>query len=85
MKMIVPAVLIAALAGCAGQTNYIPGAPLQNYSNVKVINKSREATWNASVPQLGKQFFVINNLDKSSGFINLSYAGDPESYVDCKQ
>jgi hypothetical protein len=26
---------------------------------------------------------VINNLDKSSGFINLSYSGNPEAYVDC--
>ena len=32
---------------------------------------------------LGKNFFVINNLDKESGFINISYSGDPEKYVDC--
>lgn len=43
----------------------------------------RDAVWNSAVPKLGKQFFVINNLDKSSGLINLSYSGDPESYVDC--
>jgi hypothetical protein len=26
---------------------------------------------------------VINNLDKSSGLINVSYNGDPENYIDC--
>lgn len=35
------------------------------------------------MPELGKQFFVINNLDKSSGLINISYSGDPEKYIDC--
>jgi hypothetical protein len=50
---------------------------------VKLINRPREAVWNASVPELSKQFFVINNLDKSSGLINVSYTGDPEKYIDC--
>ena len=35
------------------------------------------------IPALGKQFFIINNLDKESGLINISYSGDPETYVDC--
>jgi hypothetical protein len=50
---------------------------------VKVIDRPREAVWNASIPELGKQFFVINNLGKSSGLINISYNGDPEKYIDC--
>jgi hypothetical protein len=41
--------------------------------------------WNSSVPELGKHFFIINNLDISSGLINLSYSGDPEKYIDCGQ
>jgi len=32
---------------------------------------------------MGQKFFVINNMDKESGFINVSYSGDPELYVDC--
>jgi hypothetical protein len=35
------------------------------------------------VPRLGQGFFVINNLDQSSGFVNLSFSGDPEKFVDC--
>ena len=26
---------------------------------------------------------MINNLDKTSGLMNISYSGNPESYVDC--
>lgn len=83
MKKTIGLVLVVTLAGCAGKVDYVrPTAP-QGLTNQKIVEKPREAVWNASVPELGKQFFVINNLDKSSGLINVSYSGDPESYVDC--
>jgi hypothetical protein len=75
--------LVVVLAGCAGKMDYVRPNQPQGMTNQKTIDKSREAVWNASVPELGKQFFVINNLDKSSGLINVSYSGDPEKYVDC--
>jgi hypothetical protein len=43
----------------------------------------RDAVWSQSVPRLGKNFFVINNIDRASGLINVSYSGDPERYLDC--
>lgn len=75
---------IAFVSGCAGKLDYVrPNTPDTPSANYKIIDKPREAVWNASVPELGKQFFVINNLDKSSGLINISYSGDPEKYIDC--
>lgn len=74
---------LALLAGCAGKIEYMRPSQYNAPSNTKVIDKSRDAVWNAAVPELGKQFFVINNLDKSSGLINISYSGDPERYIDC--
>lgn len=77
-------VAAAALAGCAGHVSYVgPTAQAQPGTNMVVIAKSRDAVWAAAVPELSKRFFVVNNLDKASGFINLSYSGDPEKYVDC--
>lgn len=74
----------AALAGCAGKVDYIrPTLQVTPGQNAKLIHKPREVVWAASVPALSKQFYVINNLDKSSGLINLSYSGDPEKYIDC--
>jgi len=85
MTKILIVVGLTTLVGCAGQTSYVrPATPIAG-TNVKVIERPRETVWNASVPELGKQFFVINNLDKSSGLINISYTGDPEKYVDCGQ
>lgn len=75
--------LALMLVGCAGEVRIIRPVAPQAGTNVKNISKSRDIVWNAAVPALGKQFFIINNLDKSSGLINISYSGDPERYVDC--
>src|SRR5262245_1700641 len=75
------------LVGCSGHTDYFPpppGPPAHLPTSV-VLNVSREKAWQTVVPALGKRFFVINTLDKSSGIINLSYSGDPELYVNCGQ
>lgn len=84
MRPLLIATLSLCVAACAGKVDYIrPTAPVAPTSNVKLVERPRDAVWNASVPELGKQFFVINNLDKSSGLINISYTGDPERYIDC--
>ncbi len=84
MKIVVSLLAVVFISGCAGKLDYVrPTITATPSTNYKVIEKSRETVWNASVPELGKQFFVINNLDKSSGLINISYSGDPEKYIDC--
>jgi hypothetical protein len=75
--------ILAILTGCAGKFEYTRPASLPTLNNSIVINKSKDKVWKQIVPLLGKQFFVINNLDKDSGIINISYSGDPERYVDC--
>lgn len=83
MKIATALTLVILVSGCSGVVKINPPGDYPKGSNTKTIPKSRDAVWNAAVPALGKQFFVINNLDKSSGLINLSYSGDPERYVDC--
>jgi hypothetical protein len=84
MRVIASLLAVAFVSGCAGKLDYVrPNISAAPSANYKVIDRPREAVWNASVPELGKQFFVINNLDKSSGLINISYSGDPEKYIDC--
>jgi hypothetical protein len=84
MKRTATAATVLLLAGCAGQVSYVrPSSSIAPGANMASIAKSRDAVWATAVPELGKRFFVINNLDKASGFINISYSGDPEKYVDC--
>lgn len=84
MRRLLLVAIPLSVAACAGKVDYVrPTTQVAPASNIKIIEKPREAVWNASVPELGKQFFVINNLDKSSGLMNISYTGDPERYIDC--
>ncbi len=85
MRFSVFIVLLGLLTGCAGKLDYVRPTSSASTGNIKIINHPRNAVWDTAVPQLGKQFFVINNLDKSSGLINISYSGDPQEYVDCGQ
>jgi hypothetical protein len=81
--LIVLTVAAVLMSGCAGNVDYIRPTSQARPSNSVTINLPKDNVWNAAIPKLGSQFFVINNLDKSSGLINLSYSGDPEKYVDC--
>ncbi|MEJ1416994.1 MAG: hypothetical protein RPU91_07845 [Candidatus Sedimenticola sp. (ex Thyasira tokunagai)] len=71
------------LAGCAGKLDYRSPSNTYSVSNTITVDMSRNEVWKRIIPSLGSSFFVINNLDKDSGFINLSYSGDPEKYIDC--
>jgi hypothetical protein len=86
MKKVI-AVCAVGLAGCvSGGINYTgPQSHVVPNSNSITIAKSRDEVWSKAIPHLGKEFFVINTMDKSSGLINLSYSGNPEKYVDCGQ
>ena len=83
MRILIAVLVTSVLAGCAGKVDFVRPTAYGNIENSKTIAKPRDTVWNEAVPQLGKQYFVINYLDKESGLINLSYSGDPESFVDC--
>lgn len=83
MKAAVIALSACLLAACAGKVEYIRPVSNIELQNTKIIDKPRSQVWDFAVPELGKRFFTINNLDKSSGLINVSYSGDPERYIDC--
>ena len=76
---------IVFLLGCDSKYEYTKPSSTLFKNNSIIVNKSREDIWDKIIPKIGKTFFVINNLDKDSGLINISYSGDPEEYVDCGQ
>ncbi|MGH7329086.1 MAG: hypothetical protein ACREJX_12115, partial [Polyangiaceae bacterium] len=62
-----------------------PPQPRKPIVNSVVVAQPFEETWSAAIPAIGQSFFVINNLSKDSGFINISYSGEPSGKVDCSQ
>ena len=54
--------------------------------NEITVDMPFEAVWDGLVRELAKNFFVINNIEKSSRIINVSYLSNhPEDYIDCGQ
>ena len=75
------------LAGCAttahSDRSYTPPDPV-TIKNETQLNDSFDAVWDRLVGRLATGFFVINNIDKSSRIINVSYSTDtPVKFVDC--
>lgn len=78
------ALIVAFLSGCAGSQVYReptakPGP--RDYS--ATISAPMEDAWQRVVSNAAKSFFVVNNIDRASGYINLSFSGDPTLIVDC--
>lgn len=81
-------VLTISVASCAtpgtsGRQYRVPiGAEL--VTNEAVVRLPFSDTWDLLIGQLAKSFFVINNVDKASRIINVSFSTDkPEEYIDC--
>jgi len=50
-----------------------------------IVNAPFESVWSQTIPEFEKTFYVINNMDKASGVINVGFSEDPERAVDCGQ
>ena len=73
------------LSGCVStpSTTYTPPA-LYPYSNTVTIGSSFDETWDNLVTYASKSFFAIDNFEKDSGLMTLSFsASDAARYIDC--
>jgi len=72
------------ITGCATSTsNYAP-PKIESIQNSIVVDKPFDAVWDSLVKELSSDFFVINNIDKNSRLINISFSSNrPSDFVDC--
>jgi hypothetical protein len=75
------------LVGCATQGvnawNYTAPIPTK-IVNEGIIQKPYSQVWDGLVKEISKSFYVINNIDKESRIINLSFStNSPADFVDC--
>ena len=72
------------LTGCVSSDfSYQPPVIDKPINNTRQLDMNANEAWLKVLPEIGKSFFVVNNIDRESGFINLSFSGDPEKYVNC--
>jgi hypothetical protein len=78
------ALVCVVLAGCASaKVGYQPPSTSVRPGFSREVSRPKDLVWNDAVAALGQRFFVINNMDKASGLINVSYSGDPARFIDC--
>lgn len=57
---------------------------VESVANEVIVKLPFSDTWDLLIGQLAKSFFVINNVEKASRIINVSFSTDkPEHYIDC--
>lgn len=86
-KLFFIAVALFLTTGCATQGinrfNYTDNAPMQ-VSNEKGVPLPASQVWDILVKELSKSFYIINNIDKESRIINVSFSStSPAEYIDC--
>jgi hypothetical protein len=84
MRIIIAGVSLLALMGCAtSHTDYTPPSAL-SVKNSATLDKPFDVVWDRMVKNLSSDFFVINNIDKNSRLINISFSSNrPSEFVNC--
>jgi hypothetical protein len=79
--------IVTLISGCATQgvsTQRYVEPPVRTFTNEVIIEKPYSQVWDALVKQLSKSFYVINNIDKESRIINVSFVSTkPDDFIDC--
>jgi hypothetical protein len=74
------------ISGCATKqvaARYVPG-PQTTVQNEVIVREPFSKVWDTLVRELAKSFFVINNIEKESRIINVSFfTQTPQDYADC--
>lgn len=78
---------LAVLGACATQGtntyNYSPPTPVQVRNEI-TIGAPYGKVWDVLVRELAKSFYVINNIDKESRIVNVSFTStQPNDFIDC--
>ena len=61
-----------------------PNIDDSNFKNSVITNKSFEETWTSVIDFVNNSFFKIENLEKDSGLLTLSFGSkEPENFIDC--
>lgn len=77
-------VLVLSMAGCtSGRVIYSRPWAADRAETSVTVPQTKDIIWQKLLSGIGDSFFIINNVDKESGFINVSYSGDPCRFVDC--
>lgn len=84
MKKLIALSVILLISGCATSNIKYTQPEITKIQNQVTINEDFDVVWNRLVKNLSSDFFVINNIEKASRIINVSFStSKPSEYVNC--
>lgn len=88
MKKLIAGLVVGVVMGLCGCASKIDTqlTPPQEYQieNSKVFHQPYDKVWRATVESIGESFFVLENIEKHSGIMSLSFfAKEPADFIDC--
>lgn len=88
MKKIFVLVMVwccSVIIGCSSKINSNYSQPNEyTESTTRIFNASYDKVWKAAVDSIGKSFFVLENIEKDSGIMSLSFSSkNPSDFIDC--
>ena len=85
MKKISSVLSTLLLSACVTSTVvYQPPQSPDKVPTSTTINDSFDTVWGRTIENISETFFNINNVEKQSELINISFAtNNPEDYIDC--
>ena len=82
--VILVCLMVVGMVGCAGKNNYMrPNSNIEINKNDIIINESKRVVWDKLLKKISDEYFVVNNLEYDSGFLDLSFSNNNEKFVDC--
>lgn len=76
--------LASACAPVGTATAHVTPPEPHTVDNEAVVPGSSDVVWDRIVQRLSRGFYVINNIDKASRLINVSFSSTtPQAYIDC--
>lgn len=84
-RIVLISVFVIFINACASSSaTYKLPASTSSEKFTLTVNKDFETTWKAIIDHISSTFFSIENFEKDSGLITVSFGqGDPKEFIDC--
>lgn len=85
LLLVMVALVMALGAGCGAKIDTTITPPSEHaVANSRTFNASYDKVWKATIASIGESFFVLENIEKDSGILSLSFSvKTPNDYIDC--
>jgi len=76
-------IIVLVFTGCASAPKYVGPDPSSASKTSVNIARTYDETWSRLIQYASQRFFAIDDYEKESGLMTLSFSGDPNRFINC--